>query len=118
MDWTQAKALILASIGLGTDINTAKCEWSCGSTYRIVKVVDDCGIKVPIGRANEITISWSMLENCYQEMCKATGYNGTVFKSLYPKEHSTHSCHVHVVGQIFSRAGLAKVDSSGRYHFL
>jgi len=113
MDWSEAKTRIRESVRPGTDINTCKCAWTRGSNYRIVKACDDQAIRVPIGKTNVAKISWSMLERCFKELNGPNGYGTKEFKTLYPKESP---CHVHVVGQIFAQAGLARVDRFGRYH--
>jgi len=110
VNWIEAKKLIRDRVKPGTDLNTPK------SSYRFVQDISDQGIAVLIGKTSIITISWDMLANCYQEMCRPTGYNRAVFKSLYPKKCRNRPCHVHVVGQIFVRAGLARVDGRTYHH--
>ena len=75
------------------------------------------GFRVRIGIQSDASIKfpWDMLQACYNQMNALKRYDGKIFKSLYCKQRKQHPCHVHVVGQIFMRAGLAAQISSRVY---
>ena len=115
MDWRQAKSRISAAVGLGTRLGRPN-----SSPRDVVGVERPCmrygyggeaGFIVRIGVKNGDTIDvpWSMLRTCYGEMASGS-YSGEVFRRHYPKQASTHGCHIHVVGMMFVVAGLAVSD--------
>ncbi len=101
MDWDQAQLAIKSKVTVGTDVN------SPDSTYRIVNAVNDSVVVVQIGETNELKIPWIMLEKCFPQLNGPKGYEGRFFRRHFP---SHKPCHVHVVGQIFVAAGLARLD--------
>jgi len=112
MEWTQARAIIASKIKVGTDVNTAR------STYRFVRKTNaamcrygynnELGFIVPVGKTACVGIPWSMLETCFQGLAGATGYGGSWFRQHFALQAKDRGCHVHVVGQLFVKAGLAK----------
>ena len=107
MNWLEAKAKIKGSLRVGTDLNTAK------SHYRFVNAIEEQGFIIPIGKSNNLRISWEMLEQCFQAFSGEV-YDGDYFRKLYPTHAAHHPCYVHVIGQIFVAAGLAYFDN-GKY---
>lgn len=113
MDWNAARSLISKKITPGTDLNTEN------STYREViqvnKIINsrlygyrnELGFYVSIGKTAKINIPWSMLRVCFEMLASPSGYNGTGFRDKFPEQASIHPCHVHVVGQLFVRTGIA-----------
>jgi len=118
MDWEQVQRRIEAHVKVGTDLNTP------ASTYRFVEVVElpinstrygydnETGFVVPIGQSNKIKIPWRMLEECFYQLDSPHGYDSDFFKERFPLQHKDHPCHVHVVGQIFVVAGVARVEGN------
>lgn len=116
MDWHQAQARIREKIKIGTDVNTPK------SSYRFVTAVDspinssrygyynEYGFIIPIGQSNTVKIPWSMLKECFAALNSLNGYDGTFFKMRFPLQAKDHPCHVHVVGQLFVKAGIAQAE--------
>ena len=116
MNWIQAKSKIRACVKVGTNLNTP------ASTYRFVESVDsiinserygyhsECGFTVPIGRSNKIKIPWSVLKECFFQLNRLNGYDGTFFRERFPLQAQDHPCHIHTVGQIFVAAGIAQTD--------
>jgi hypothetical protein len=49
-----------------------------------------------------------MLEKCFLPLSLNEVYDGDYFREHFPLQAVDHPCHVHVVGQIFVKAGLAK----------
>lgn len=123
MDWNQARDKIGTHVKVGTDLNTP------ASNYRFVKSVDSIfnsehygyhnerGFVVPIGRSNNIKIPWRMLEKCFLQLNSPAGYDGTFFRQHFPLQAQDHGCHVHVVGQIFVAAGIARLEGR-KYHMI
>jgi hypothetical protein len=113
MSWSQAKVQIAQSIKVGTGLNTAN------SSHRVVISLrndissarycynNEDGFQVQIGSASSISIPFSMLKSCYGALSSKNGYDGDFFRQHFPKQAADHPCHVHVVGQILVRAGLA-----------
>jgi len=120
MEWFDAKKIIQAQIRKGTDINTAL------STFRTISAVDtriesrrygyrnQTGFVVQIGTDTFIDIPWSVLQECFQMLHGVDGYSGKSFRKSFPIQAKDHPCHVHVIGQIFVRAGLAE-EKAGVY---
>lgn len=107
MKWQEAKIIIKNNIRVGTDLNTAK------SHFRFVEAINEQELSISIGKANCISISWEILEKCYQAVI-SYGYDGIYFRKFYPIKASNHPCYVHVIGQIFIAAGLALIVN-GKY---
>ena len=116
MNWPKAMKQIKATIRVGTDLNTDR------SSYRFVVAVGrlgasaryryrgDKGFVVQIGTNSVISIPWRMLQLCFAALECGRGYDGTFFRSYFPLQASDHGCHVHVVGQILMRGGLARQE--------
>jgi hypothetical protein len=120
MDWERARAQIEERIGLETDLKTARSK-----SRKVVRIGDvpdsvrygyrgDTGFHVRIGKTNCIWIPWSMLRPCFAAPCSDAGYEGSFFRENFHLQADDHPCHVHVVGQIFVKAGLA-VQYGTRY---
>ena len=54
---------------------------------------------------------------CFQGLASEQCYDGAFFRSHFPQQAEDHPCQVHIVGQIFVRAGIA-VEDSGKYVLL
>jgi len=77
---------------------------------RRYSVKDEYGFRIAISHGSHINISWSMLEKCYRELSSESGYSREAFRTHFPVQLNDHSCYVHVVGEVFVRAGLAKKE--------
>ena len=85
MTWQQARQLIEAKIGIGTDLNTYR------STYRVVTSVgsirnserygyhSENGFVVQIGKSDHINIPWKMLEKCFLPLSLGGEYDFEYF---------------------------------------
>jgi len=120
MDWPEAKRQIEEKIKVGTDVNSKnstlrkilETEHSCnGYDYNGEK-----GFLVRIGREDKLEIPWSMLENCFPALRTSEGYNTHGFRKKYKRQYENKDCHVHVVGAIFEKAGMAY--KSGNAYFI
>lgn len=78
------------------------------------------GFKVKIGFDTYIEIPWSMLENVFTRAINLNNsiYNRAVIRDLYLQQINNHGCHVHVVGQIFVKAGIAVRINARNYKIL
>lgn len=114
MEWGKAKVQIIQNVSVGTDLNTS--DSSHRTVLEIRKNIyskrygykNESGFQVRIGSSSSIPIPFSVLKQCYGALAKSSGYNGDFFRNHFPKQADDHPCHVHVVGQIFVAAGLAK----------
>lgn len=120
MEWSDAKQIIQLKIKEGTNVNSES------STFRFVKSVDSLiesksygyrnqtGFVIQIGTNNKINIPWCVLQECFQMLQCADGYSGISFRKRFPLQATHHPCHVHVIGQVFVKAGLAE-ERAGVY---
>ncbi|GFM33268.1 hypothetical protein DSM101010T_16330 [Desulfovibrio subterraneus] len=102
MDWTQAEVFIRRCIVCGVDLKTA---WS---SQRIVKSVGASVIRVQIGAAKCVAIPVSMLQVINAHLDGGGVFDRTYFSQKYPVEAKNRGCMIHVIGQIFVKAGLAR----------
>ncbi len=121
MNWKEAK-IEIEGIKIGADINTTR------STYREVTGRDksitskrygyeeEKGFIIQIGDVNYIRVPYSMLESCFMAMKTKDGYNGTFFRNEFPLQAQDHGCHVHSIGMLFVKAGIAV--KKGNSYFL
>jgi len=73
---------------------------------------DDMGFLVRIGESTDLEIPWSMLESCFDALEGPGGYDGTSFRERYPTQAEHHLCHVHVIGMMFVKAGIARAEGA------
>ena len=131
MDWNEAKRIIKENIIEGTDLNRVRSSGEKSSVRRVICTNHRCtskrynyndeeGFLVSISNneRDDLDIPWSMLEKCFYSLKEKEGYNGKVFRSYYPQQADNHGCHVHVVGMIFKKAGIATLDSKERNYYL
>jgi hypothetical protein len=115
MEWIEAKTIIAKKMLPGIDINTRRSSLRLilASNHKCWKYDynGELGFSVRISKYsnNNLDIPWSMLEKCFQEL-KSSEYNGEVFRELYPVQAKDHPCHVHTVGMIFHKSGIAATD--------
>lgn len=120
MRWPEAAQRIRTTIRVGTDLKTARSTnrpvVGIGpiSDSRRYKYRDQDGFVVRIGITHLLSIPWSMVQECFDALQSAQGYDGTFFRSRFPVQALDHACHVHVVGQLLVQAGLAQLID-GRY---
>lgn len=115
MNWTTAREKLSSKIAPGTRIPTTR------NSLRTVLSVDEVtGFTVRIGQKSRtsVSISWEMLEACYEVLASPSGYDTDFFQSNFPDQYRKHDCSVHVVGQLFVKADLAKlVRQNGKYRY-
>lgn len=110
MNWNKAKQRIESNITTNSRLPTMR------GTFRPVEAVDgQRGPLVRIGESSRIRIPWTMLEKCFGALMSADGYDTKFFQEHFLKEYLDHDCHVHVVGQIFVEAGLAKMEGTSYF---
>ena len=120
MDWQDAQNKIRTHVRAGTDVNspdsTYRCVQSIGSLGNSERYGyhNERGLVVSIGKTNKVKIPWSMLEVCFAQLCSPFGYDGSFFREQFPLQARDHPCHIHVIGQIFVAAGIARLEE-GRY---
>jgi hypothetical protein len=101
MEWDLAR-IAIRGVEAGTDLNTSKsnCRSFVGNTER--------GVKVQIGKSIQIEIGDEVLKPCFNALSTPHGYNTWFFQEKFPNLYKTHGCHVHAIGQLFVKAGLAR----------
>ncbi len=116
MYWDQARIIIEKNIKVGTDINSERStlrkilstNHPCYSERYGYNGEDGFLAKISNYESNNLSIPWSMLENCFEALITSEGYSGSYFRKEYPLQVKDHSCHVYIVGVIFERAGIAR----------
>ena len=114
MNWNKAKAIIKKHIIKGTNLNTNR------SSLREVIQTNHHGFLVRISnyKSNNLDITWGMLEKCFYSLKGPEGYNGDTFRRDYPQQARNHPCHVHVIGMIFKKAGIATSNPEEKNYYL
>jgi hypothetical protein len=110
MKWTEAETLIRKNIVVGMKLDNRIVlggpNYPCnGYNYNGEK-----GFKIRIGTttATFLEIPFSMLQTTYEDATANNSiYENQVFKNKYERQLKIHGCHVHVIGRIFEKAGLA-----------
>ena len=118
MRWDDAKYLIQTAMVIGSDINTSN------SNGRKIVAVDvhldqydydnSLGFQIQIGKRVTIDIPWTMLEKCFYQLNTENGYNSKSYGSIYQTQKKAHGCHVHVIGQMLARSGIAEIKGNPR----
>lgn len=110
MNWITAKKQLQERIKVGAKFD----ENSDIREVLEIPSIESERFKIRISKAGTtIFIPMIMLEEIFEETIKNKNtYNKSVIFKLYPKEVKTHSCYVHVVGQLFKFAGVMdKINS-------
>jgi len=115
MDWSEAKKQIEKKIQVGTDVNSKgsklrkilRTNYRCDSSSYGYNGEKGFLVRISNYEANNLKIPWSMLEYCFIALKKPEGYNNSYFIEKYPLQYKDHDCHVHVVGAIFEKSGIA-----------
>jgi hypothetical protein len=119
MKWEQAKILISNNIVTGMKFdNRTVLE---GPDYPCLhyNYAGEKGYKVKIGMTTSIDIPFSMLQSVFEDaVANNRIYENTVFRKKYNKQYVAHGCHVHVIGRIFEKAGVASQINKRRYKII
>ena len=107
MEWNLARAAI-RGLETGTNLNTEK------SNYRFFIGITENAVKVQIGENAQIVIPDEVLKICFHSLSTPQGYSTRFFQEKFPKLYKNKDCHVHAIGQLFVKAGLAR-ESNKRY---
>ena len=107
MEWDLAR-IAIRGLKAGTDLNTSKSH--CRSFVGNI----ESGVKIQIGKIVQIEISDEVLKLCFHSLSTPQGYNTWFFQEKFPNLYKTHRCHVHAIGQLFVKSGLAR-ESEKRY---
>jgi len=116
MNWEKAESLIRQSIIAGMKLDNRTVlegpDFQCwGYDYNGTP-----GFKIRIGATTCIEIPFIMLQAVYADAKANNGiYENKVFKNKYERQFKSHGCHVHVVGRMFEKAGIATQVNSRRY---
>ena len=124
MNWNEAKAIIKENIIEGTDLNTKR-----SSLREVIRTNHQCTkydyngedgfiVRISNCESNNLDIPWGMLEKCFYSLKEPEGYDGDIFRRYYPQQAKNHPCHVHVVGMIFKKAGIATSNPEEKNYYL
>jgi len=122
MDWLEAKRQIENKILVGMDVNSGESK-----QRKILKTEHSCnrydyngetGFLVSIGKENNLEIPWSMLEHFFPALHTPEGYNTPCFRKKYRRQYENKDCHVHVVGAIFEKSGVAYYRKEDNAYFI
>jgi hypothetical protein len=117
MTWNEAYNLITANIHEGLELEPER-----ENTRQVESVNHICtnhdyngeeGLEVRIGNApnSKIEIPFSMLQNVFEESLRRDRiFNKDTFRVYHPtraEQETGHPCHIHVIGRIFEKAGIA-----------
>ena len=102
MTWEKAKQEIKKHVKKGDDVNTVPGINKNGkvSTVRFVKCVCDWGYRIPKGENSYMSVTWEMLEKCWNGMVDNKG--------IYDPKAISHKapCYPQTIHMIFREAGL------------
>jgi hypothetical protein len=121
MKWEEAEQLIRKKITVGTNVKSirSKDRFIVSADVPLTKyrygALNYRGFIVTIGNTsdNKVQIPWTMLRVCFEQLNTTAGYDGKFFGDNYPRQKKDHGCHVHVVGQILRKAGIARAVLNG-----
>lgn len=112
MEWEAAKIAIGKIIKEGVEFSSTRrvlADNACIESGRY-NIKGELGFRISISTGTHINIPWSTLEKCYKSLTTEFCYGREAFRSHFPMQLEDHSCYVHVIGEIFVRAGLAEKD--------
>ena len=116
MNWKKAESLISRNIVAGMKLdNRTVLE---GPDYQCCKYdyAGTNGYKVKIGANTSIDIPFTMLQAVYEDaIINNRTYENKIFKKKYSRQLAAHPCHVHVIGRIFEKSGVATQVDNRRY---
>lgn len=116
MNWEDAESLIRNNISIGTKLDNRTVLEGPGYPCRGYDYNGTPGFKIKIGKTTYIEVPLSMLQTVYVDaMANNSIYENKVFKNRYERQLRSHGCHVHVVGKIFEKAGVANKIDNRRY---
>lgn len=119
MTWDEANRMIQLNIKSGTKLDNRTVldgpDYNCiGYNYNA-----EPGYKIQIGAKTSIEIPFSMLKDLFIKSTRNYGiYENKTFKDNFERQLKNHPCHVHVVGRIFEKAGIAIQISKRQYKLL
>jgi hypothetical protein len=116
MNWKEAETLIRQTIIAGMKLDKRTVlegpDYQCNKyNYAGAK-----GFKVKIGATTFLEIPFTMLQAVFEDaVANNRIYENKVFKSKFDRQLKNHGCHVHVVGRIFEKAGIATQIDTRKY---
>ena len=116
MNWKEAEVLINDNIVAGMKLdNRTVLE---GPDYHCSRY-DYAGAKgynVKIGIKTSLDIPFTMLQSVFEDaVINNRTYENKVFKKKYARQLKAHPCHVHIIGRIFEKSGVAIQVDKRRY---
>jgi hypothetical protein len=116
MNWREAEVLIYHAVAAGMKLDNRTIldgpDYPCYHyDYNGTK-----GFKVKIGMDTSIDIPFTMLQSVFEDaIINNRTYENKVFKKKYARQLIAHPCHVHVIGRIFEKSGVATQVDKRRY---
>jgi hypothetical protein len=116
MNWKEAETLISQIVVAGMKLDNRTVlegpDYQC-SRYDYAGAK---GYKVKIGAKTTLDIPFKMLQAVYEDtVLNSRIYENKVFKKRYARQLKAHPCHIHVIGRIFEKSGVATQVNKRRY---
>lgn len=119
MNWKEAETMIRHAIITGVKLDKRTIlygpEYACYHyDYNGTK-----GFKVKIGVDTSIDIPFTMLQSVFEDAIDNNRiYENKVFRKNFDRQYKAHGCHIHVIGRIFEKAGIATQIDKRRYKII
>lgn len=119
MNWKESERLIRHNIKVGMKLDSrtvlAGPDFQCwGYDYNGTP-----GFKIRIGTTTCIEIPFIMLQTVYSDaIANKRTYENKVFKNKYERQLKSHGCHVHVIGRLFEKVGVATQVNKRKFMIL
>lgn len=116
MDWEEAEERIRQKIIAGMKLDNRTVLEGPDFPCRGYNYNGTPGFKIRIGKTTSIEVPLKMLQTVYSDAIASDKiYENKVFKNRFERQLKSHGCHVHVVGKIFEKAGIATKIDHRRY---
>jgi hypothetical protein len=116
MIWKEAELLIRHNIIIGMKLDNRTVlegpDYQC-PRYDYARAK---GYKVKIGRKTSLDIPFIMLQSVFEDaIANNRIYENMVFRKKFNRQYKVHGCHVHVIGRIFEKSGVATQVDKRKY---
>jgi hypothetical protein len=102
LNWKDAHSSIEKNITIGTYLGNIDYH-----NILIIDIYRD-GFEIKIGSGKSFNLRWFILEHCWKAMNAKQVFNELVFKEIFDDGCFDNPHLVHIVGQVFVKAGLAR----------
>lgn len=103
MEWKEAHQIIEQNIIPETSLGSREHQ-----NFSVLKKNYD-GFEIGLDDNRSIDLKWFILEHCWKALNERRIFNNNIFQELFGCYGSDEECYAKIVGQLFKKAGLAKV---------